>query len=523
MSWLTQRLQNHFENHAHAPKIYDQGHWYTGETILKDIERIGGYLSEAGVTPGDRILLSYPNSYSFIVIYLAVLHYGATVAPINPTMPASELYAFVKRSQPKYGFVGSNHLALLQQEDFGESLDTLFLVDGGSSSLSCKHYAYNKSEKLWEEGVLISTSSDRGHDEPSEETLAILLYTSGTTGSPKAVGLQHRHLLVTINNIIYSHHLSDSDVAYCFLPLFHINAQVVAFLSTCLSGGRIVIAPKFSASKFWSTIEKQKITWVSAVPTIISILLKAGRPESTPKHLRFIRSASAQLPRLTAQRFEKNFGIPIIESYGMTEAASQICINPLPPQKRLLGSVGLPIGVNLRIVNDQDQLLPPNEVGEITIQGDNVIDAYTQADHQNDFKNGWFHTGDLGYQNEEGYVFIVGRKKEMINRGGQKISPYEVEDTIRELPEVEQVAVIGLADSLYGETVCAYVVTKEKDVDGQPQNLLDKILAHCRRALSSYKCPSYVHIVKEIPVGPTGKIQRHLLKQQKDVISVIQS
>jgi len=520
MSRLTQRLQNHFENHVHSPKIYDQGYWYTGETILEDIARISGYLSEAGVTPGDRILLSYPNSYAFVVTYLAILQYGATVAPINPNMPASELRAFLGRSQPKYGFVGDNHLAILQQEDFDISLERLFLIDSGPSVLSFKHYVYNKSEKLWEKGVLgsLSPSSAIKHDEPSEEALAILLYTSGTTGNPKAVGLQHRHLLATINNIIRSHQLNDSDVVYCFLPLFHINAQVVAFLSTCLSGGRIVIAPKFSASRFWETIEEQKITWVSAVPTIISILLKTDRSESTPKHLRFIRSASAQLPKLIAQRFEQNFGIPIIESYGMTEAASQICINPLPPRKRLLGSVGLPIGINLRIVNDQDQLLPPNEVGEITIQGDNVIAAYVQADHQNDFKDGWFYTGDLGYQNEEGYVFIVGRKKEMINRGGQKISPYEVEDAIRELSEVEQVAVIGLSDSLYGETVCAYVVTKEKDVDDQ--SLLDKILIHCRRVLSAYKCPSHVHIVEEIPVGATGKIQRHLLKQQKDSISV---
>ncbi|GGE33572.1 AMP-dependent ligase [Pullulanibacillus camelliae] len=512
MSKLTQHLQKTFEENTGVPRIYDGGHWYTGQTIMEDTAKICGYLSEARVAPGDRILLSYPNSYSFIITYLAILQYGATVAPINPNMPASELRAFVRRCQPKFGFVGAKHLEILQQEDFSDSLETLFLIDTATASLPTEQYVYDERSDHWEEHPLNPFATAVGNAEPPEEALAILLYTSGTTGNPKAVGLQHRHILATINNIIHSHQLSASDVAYCFLPLFHINAQVIAFLSTCLSGGRVVIAPKFSASKFWSTIEEQNITWVSAVPTIIAILLKATRPRVIPKQLRFIRSASAQLPMLTAKRFEQKLGIPVIESYGMTEAASQICINPLPPGKRVLGSVGLPVGLNLRIVDDQGHPLPANEVGEITIQGDNVIDAYVQADHQNDFQHGWFHTGDLGYQNEEGYVFIVGRKKEMINRGGEKVSPYEVEDTIRELPGVDQVAVIGMPDPLYGEKVCAYIVA-EKSVE--TNGLSEKILEHCRQSLSSYKCPSLVHVVNDIPVGPTGKIQRHRLKQQE--------
>ncbi|GGH77543.1 acyl-CoA synthetase (AMP-forming)/AMP-acid ligase II [Pullulanibacillus pueri] len=511
MSQLTERIHERLA-HSPLPCLYDMERWITGQDFYRDMTIIKNMLFKAGIKPGARILLSYPNSYAFVVTYLAIIEYGAAVAPINPKMPESEFIQFLERCQPTCGFVEEQHLTLIKKNtDTSIGLTHLFLAEAMDSPLPLKTYTLSNTNWIEHSPFVSETPGD--HPLPSEETVGVLLYTSGTTGNPKAVGLKHRHLLASANNIIVSHQLDTTDVAYSFLPLFHINAQVVSILSTILSGGRVVLAPKFSVRRFWPTIQEHQVTWVSAVPTIIAILLTSDGPTQAPTHLRFVRSASAQLPMLHARRFEQKFGVPIIESYGMTEAASQICINPIPPNKRILGSVGLPVGLDLQIVNESNQPLAPNKVGEITIRGNNVIEYYEKADHQNDFQEGWFHTGDLGYLDKEGYVYIVGRKKEMINVGGEKISPYEVEDEIRKLSTVKHVAVIGLPDPLYGEKVVAYIIPTTSTVDEKV--FIQDIHAHCIGALSHYKCPSEIHVVSEIPIGPTGKIQRFRLKEQE--------
>ncbi|WP_188881848.1 AMP-binding protein, partial [Alicyclobacillus cellulosilyticus] len=357
-----------------------------------------------------------------------------------------------------------------------------------------------------------AAARDASH--PDEEDVAILLFTSGTTGLPKGVALTHRQVMATARNVIASHRLTPADVSYVFLPLFHINAQVVALLSTLLSGGRMVIEEKFSKSRFWDTVARYRVTWASAVPTVIGILVKATDPPRVPASLRFLRSASAPLPAFVARRFEAKFGIPVIESYGLTEAASQVCVNPLPPGKRKIGSVGLPCGVELRVVDGNDRELPPGEIGEIVIRGESVITSYAYGDAGPEtFRGGWFHTGDMGYVDEEGYVYITGRTKEMINRAGQKVSPREVEEVIAQHPAVKQVAVIGLPDELYGEKVLAYVVPEEGMVHDEAA-FKEALRQLCQSSLSSYKCPADFHLVDDIPVGPTGKVQRHRLREQ---------
>lgn len=483
------------------PLIQENECWNSTEDLQSDIEHVRLILQQAGIRKGDRVLLGLPNSYRFIAIYFAILSAGAVAVPINPRMPVSELQTFLRRCCPAGGFLTEKQSAGLIEPYTSQKILTarLILKESKLNYLKWKHRDRTEQRLLTES------------PEPLENDPAVLLYTSGTTGRPKAVGLSHGQIYAAAQNIIWAHRLTSKDIVYSFLPLFHINAQVVGLISPCLSGGKLIIAPKFSASRFWNVVNGQHVTWVSAVPAVLSILLHTGAPDHISSGLRFVRSASAPLPLLHAQQFEKKFGVPVIESYGMTEAASQICVNPLPPEKRVLGSVGLPVGLSLQIVDEQDHVLPSRETGEIVICGKNVITHYVAADNQDDFRNGWFHTGDIGYVNEEGYVFIIGRKKELINRGGEKISPYEVEEAIRQLPEVKQVAVIGLQDPLYGEKVVAYAVPGPGRAT---EHLAEKILDHCRQTLSDYKCPAGVEIVDRIPTGPTGKIQRSLLKKQ---------
>lgn len=494
MSKLTTYLQEAFLQMK--PLLHENDRWYTTRDVQLEMVKVQEFLIKAGVAKGDRVLVGLPNSYQFISIFLGIIDYGAIIVPINPNMPESEFLSFIKRSKPVFGFIKQEYTNFLLKEE----VTSIPLI-----SFCC----VNESDYTYFDFKEIDQPNEKQWY-TEEESIAILLYTSGTTGVPKAVGLTHGQILETSQNIITSHELQASDCTYCFLPLFHINAQVVAVLSTILSGGKIVLEKKFSATKFWKVLQDFQITWVSAVPAIISILLEKPHPEEIPTHVRFIRSASAQLPMIHAKRFEQRFGIPLIQSYGMTEAASQICVNPLPPNKRVLGSVGLPVGLELQIVDSNGKRVPANKVGEITIRGKNVISSYVEALNQNDFRQGWFHTGDLGFMDQEGYVFIVGRMKEMINRGGEKISPYEVEDVIRQLPMIKEAAVIGIPHHLYGEEIVAYIRPDAPYTRGELEQM---VISHCKRNLTSFKCPAKVVVVEDLPHGPTGKVQRTRLKE----------
>ncbi|KPV43790.1 AMP-binding protein [Alicyclobacillus ferrooxydans] len=533
MSNLLNRLTESLSRTSRACIHYGDA-WYSSGTLRKDIETVVHLLDDSRLRRGDRVLLGYPNSYAFVVVYFAILQSGAIAVPFNPDLKKNELAMFLIRTKARFGFFHKNLEVMLREICTGgvSSNDVATSITLESAFITDR-LELGVPEMAWtaHSDILSQVTVGDGHcgdspstaetfaiddhtpsDQISDEDAAVLMYTSGTTGRPKAVVLRHRHLLATASQIIESHQLTSDDVSYCFLPLFHINAQVVAVLSTLLSGGRIVIAPRFSASRFWASICEHQVTWVSAVPTVIAILQNVDGPEETPASLRFVRSASAQLPQLVARRFERRFGVPIIQSYGMTEAASQICVNPLPPGERRSDSVGLPMGVELRIVDEDDCDVSVGTVGEVLLRGSSVIERYEEADNQNDFRGGWFHTGDMGRVDADGYVYLTGRKKELINRAGEKVSPYEVEDVIREHPAVEQVAVIGLPDPMYGEEVAAYVVVRESTQ--ALEGLTVEILTLCQESLSRYKWPSKIQVVSQLPVGPTGKIQRTSLKKK---------
>lgn len=483
--------------------FHHAGRWWTGDEIRRDIARITAVLSKQGVRPGDRILLAYGNSYAYITLYCALLTYGVAIVPANPAMPGPELAGLVKRANPIGAWIPTG-LDEVAQVCSDADLRFVIAVDDTLEDL--------RSQTAVGDADAHETTIDGGGLDASDDAPAVLMFTSGTTGTPKGVLLTHRQLLTTAQEVIKSHGLTAHDVTYGFLPMYHINAQVVVVLSTLLSGGKIVVGEKFSASRFWPIVEQFKITWISAVPTVIAILAKQDPAPKAPPSLRFIRSASAPLPEVHAKQFEEKYGVAVIESYGMTEAASQICVNPIPPANRKIGSVGLPQGVELRVVGDDGRQLMAGETGSIEIRGEMVIQSYESGDESGtNFRDGWFCTGDVGYMDEEGYVYLTGRTKDIINRAGQKISPREVEEVILQHPGAQSVAVIGLPDDVYGERVAAYVVADER----QPtESLIEDLQALCKRSLSRYKCPAEYQLVSELPTGTNGKIQRQRLRQQ---------
>lgn len=497
--------------------IYNRNRWYYTDQLRYDVEKVMVSLDQFGIRPADRVLLSAPNSYEWVVTYLGILMYGATVVPVNPQATRVEVDRILAESSAR-GMIESRTTREAQLEANAEPVvtpqrDHLMRAYISCDELGQFHMECTTSSRTNAPDNALPERRGDGAFANGLSNYGVLLFTSGTTGRPKGVFLPVELLHATADEVIASHHLTSEDVCYGFLPLFHINAQVVGLLSTLLSGGTLVLEERFSATRFWETVFCFRVTWISAVPAVISILLQTESCGSPADHVRFIRSASAPLPELHAHRFENKFGIPIIESYGMTEAASQVCVNPLPPERRKYGSVGIPRGISLRITGEQGETLPTNQVGEIALAGDRLIKSYASGDESRDsFQNGWFMTGDLGYQDEDGYVFITGRRKEMINRAGQKISPREVEDVLRKHSRVQGVAVIGLPDEIHGERVAAYIIP---DQFSRQEELLAELRALCEENMAPYKQPAEIKFVDVIPAGPTGKVQRHRLREQE--------
>jgi Acyl-CoA synthetases (AMP-forming)/AMP-acid ligases II len=346
---------------------------------------------------------------------------------------------------------------------------------------------------------------------PDEDDLALIMNTSGTTGKPKRVGLTHRILLNGVKHDIESHKMTSEDTSLLVMPMFHINAQAVVILATRLSGGKLVIAEKFSASKFWNEVKENNVTWVSVVPTIVNILLinqKANENYSDDIRLRFVRCSSFALPLDKLTAFQTRFHTRILEGYGMTETASQCTINPFDAPK--VGSAGKPFETDLGIMIDDQITKRPQQIGEIVVRGDHVISDYLDP-HPESFKNGWFLTGDLGYLDEDGYLFVKGRKKDIINHGGEKVAPAQVENVLSQLNFVKEVSVIGTPDTLYGEAVTAVVIS-----DGEQDEELErqKIMAHAKATLANYEQPTRIFFVNDYPRNATGKVIRLKLRQQ---------
>ena len=487
---------------ANQPAILiPDGPEVTYAQLEQQIAAVADTLRKNGVQPGDPIGIVIGNNLEFVVAFLATTWARAIAAPLNPGYKVEEFRFYLEDARAKAVIVPSgDHPAReaakqLNLPMFECALDEKqrVIVQAKDTALLAPHPSPLTS--------------------PTPEDVALFLHTSGTTSRPKGVPLTHGNLMASIANIAATYQLSPKDRSLIVMPLFHVHGLIGATLSTLSTGGAVVIPPKFSAGTFWQTASKYSVTWYSAVPTIHQILLSRAEQDNAPRgSMRFIRSCSSALAPATFQQMEDRFGAPVLEAYGMTEAAHQMASNPLPPGSRKPGYVGKGTGVGIAILDEQGNVLPPGKQGEVSIKGVNVMHGYLNNPEANasSFTNGYFRTGDQGMLDVDGYLMLTGRLKELINRGGEKISPLEVDAALLEHPAVAEAVSFAAPDAKYGEEVHAAVVLKASATPAEIQ-------AHCAKRLADFKVPKVIHVTQAVPRTATGKIQRrhvaaHFLK-----------
>jgi len=452
--------------------------------------RHGQWLRDAGHRPGDNIALLLPGGFDTVTLCLSYMLTGYVPVPLNWLAADSALGWIIVHCRAK-------------------------------TIVTCRQYAHRLQgllEKLSaaERPVMVIRDQDLGfsdqHDGPAMDfpvlpanSPALLIYTSGTTGKPKGVILTHGNLLAAAGHIARWHRLTAEDRLLCALPLYHINGQIIGTLVPFITGGSLVAPERFSVSRWWTTVERYRCTWLNLVPTMIAFLLH-GAPDAAVRYpwVKFARSASAPLSPFQHRQFEQRFGMAVIEGMGMTESGSLAFCNP--HTHRVYGSVGLPCGIEAAVAGPDGELLADNCAGEILLRGRNIMAGYYRDAPQTAAaidSRGWLHTGDLGHRDGEGFYFITGRMKEIIIKGGENIAPREIDEALGEYPAVQEAAAFGIPDADYGQNIAAALVLHaglSLDEAG--------LRAWCLERLGAFKVPVRFYIVEDLPRGGSGKLQR---------------
>ena len=454
----------------------------TGEELnwqdLRDqAAQVSGDMTAQGISKGDSVVIMHPNGPDGVKALYSVLYGGFRATMLNLAAGPDALGYAMAHCGAVVAFVHDSQMDVFNKVR-PEHLN--------------RYTTTGKTVPLHN----IATDDD-----------ALLMYTSGTTGRPKGVVHTQSSLLAGGWTVSVAHKLTPNDRGMGVLPFYHINGLCVTVMGSLVSGGSVAMVSRFSASQFWQQANAGGITWFSVVPTIISHLLHgAGEPSpETKARLRFARSASSALAVETQRAFQDRFGLYIIESFGMTETAAQCLVNPLDPTLHKIGSAGMAISNDARIVNDKSEECITGVEGEIQIRGPNVMKEYLHNPEAtaDTFDGQWLRTGDLGRMDEDGYVFVTGRLKELIIKGGENIAPREIDEALYEHPDVIEAAAFARPCSQYGERVEAAVRLRETS-----QATSDELLALCVEKVGAFKAPNQVHIINELPKGPSGKIQR---------------
>lgn len=498
-------INHHNSNNPDKIFMIDAG---SGQSIsyqkLKyDIELMGCLLKQSTLKSGDKVAFLLDNSYATVSLLLSTMYHGFVVVPINAVSGAKTIAYVLEHCDCNLLFISTKY-----QTQFAQLLSQ----DKNSKQFDIVPYDDLPSNQTVQSTQVTTISK------PNKNTPALLIYTSGTTGLPKGVLLSHQNIIAGGHNTATAHQITPKHRALCVLPLYHINAIIVTIMCPLVSNSSVVIAEKFSASNFWQLIAKFRCTWFSVVPTIISYLLNDAKqnPNATKQLdldcLVFGRSASAPLPAHIHQQFGAHFKIKLIETMGITETSAQILSNPLDIQKQ--GSAGIAYGNSAIIIDDNDgSILGFDVQGELAIKGDNVMQAYYNNEQatQKSFNNdGYFLTGDLAKQDKDGFFYITGRKKELIIKGGENISPREIDDVLYQHNAILEACAFAMPDDNYGETIAVCIHLKLKQT-------LTKIAVKefCNSILGDFKTPSYVFFTDDLlPKGPSGKIQRLALAKQ---------
>jgi acyl-CoA synthetase (AMP-forming)/AMP-acid ligase II len=454
-------------------------------------------LNAMGIGRGDRVALVLPNGPEAAAAFVAIAC-GAVTAPLNPGYKADEFDFYL-------GDLGTSALVIQAGMDSparaaaaARGIPVIDLVpdDGGPAGAFTLAPPPTLAGEAKQPGLALA------------QDLALVLHTSGTTSRPKIVPLRHVNITASAFHIGRTLALGPDDVCLNIMPLFHIHGLIAATLASLAAGASVCCSPGFNAFRFFPWFAEVRPTWYTAVPTMHQTILELAprnRPAIAAGRLRFIRSSSASLPGPVMTAMEATFGVPVIESYGMTEAAHQMASNPLPPAARFPGCVGIAAGPEIAIMDEAGVLLPAGALGEVVIRGRNVTAGYENnpAANASAFIDGWFRTGDQGILDADGYLRLTGRLKELINRGGEKVSPLEVDEILMEHPAVAQCLTFAMPHAKLGEEVAAAVVLREgsaaRDTD---------LREFCGERLAAFKVPRRIVFLDKIPVGPTGKLQR---------------
>jgi long-chain acyl-CoA synthetase len=462
--------------------------------LQSDSRELSRFLLNMGLRKGDKVALMLHNSYQTARLLIGVMYGGFMVAPLNLLAQASQLAYVLDHSDTRVVFTSG---------EFAERLQAA-LAD---VQRDIKVIAINPDALEFLDRTELP---DIALPEVAEIDDALLMYTSGTTGKPKGCVLSNRSVVAGGDYTSAAHELTANDRVLCAMPLYHINGQIVTAVAPLIHGGSVVMPHRFSVSNYWELVSKHQCTWINVVPTIIAYLLNAPTPHERgldTSRVKFCRSASAPLPPELHRAFEHKFGIGIIETFGMTETNAPCFTNPYDPAKRKIGSPGRAFGNEAMVIDpttgaEQSRGTP----GELMVRGDNVMTGYYK-DPENTAKtlepDGWMHTGDLGYMDKDGFVFVTGRSKELIIKGGENIAPREIDEALLKHPAVLEAAAVGIPDANYGQEIMACVVLKN-----DTNCTIAALTEFARRELGEYKTPKIIKLVAELPKGPSGKVQR---------------
>lgn len=477
------------------------------------VAKFAGALKASGVNQGDNVAFLLGNTPHFLISLYATMRIGATAVPINPIYTPDEISYILKNSDAKAVIALDLLLPLVEQAAHAFPQISSYIICETTPETAEKLQGLPDSLKTKVKSftALIQSGEMIAPIETAQDDTAVILYTSGTTGHPKGAMLTYENIYSNARDVAEYLQFSPEDRVIATLPVFHVFALTVVVNAPLVTGATIILVPKFSPADVFAAAKQQQATVFAGVPTMYNFLYQF--PEGDPQDFSTVRlaiSGGASLPVALLHNFEEKFNVRISEGYGLSEASPVTCFNPLD-RERKAGSIGTSIiNVENKIVNELGEEVPVGEVGELIVRGPNVMKGYYKMPEEtaNAIRDGWLYTGDFAKKDEEGYFYIVDRKKDMIIVGGYNVYPREVEEVLFANPGILEAAVVGVPDPNFGEQVLAFVVLKDKELS--PEEIQD----FCKEKLAKYKVPARIEILDELPKNTTGKILRRTLKEQ---------
>ncbi|UOQ92785.1 fatty acid--CoA ligase family protein [Halobacillus shinanisalinarum] len=484
-----------------------QGEGVSYQEFDESVTKFASSLKKLGYGAGNHIALVSGNSPLFMIGLYGALRVGATVIPINPTYTAEEMKYILKNGDVKAIMTMDVLMEKFEHIDEQLTISHYFVAETGmglgKSSLSGKMKSF--TETMNEGEVTFQ------RPELKEEDVAVILYTSGTTGKPKGVMLTHKNLYSNAKDVADYLQYTHEDRVIATLPMFHVFCLTVALNGPLMNGGTVLVAPKFSPQEIFELASSQKATVFAGVPTMYNYLVQTGTDQTdTFKNIRICVSGGASMPVALLNKFEEQFNVRVSEGYGLSEASPVTAFNPLD-RPRKPGSIGTNIvNVENKVVDELGEKLPPGEVGELIVRGPNIMKGYYKLPEETavTLREGWLYTGDMARVDDEGYFYIVDRKKDMIIVGGYNVYPREVEEVLYNHPDISEVAVVGTPDPNSGESVISFVVSTNPSLDES------RLKEYCKEYLARYKQPARIHFMEELPKNTTGKILRKNLREK---------